>query len=528
MNPLRTWFVLLALILGFAETGPRAQAQNEKPAGEGAQAASATAGKAEVEELRKELAAQRRTIERLQTLVEQLAEIKSRATAPATDGAHLVNAGFVQPETASESVQATKTDQKPAEKKEGPPPLAAGWNGEHFFIKSSDGQFQLQPYGYFQSDYRAYRGDGAPSDTFVIRRARLGFLGSYGKYYDFAVLADVAAGNGISLRDLFMNVKPTPYFQVQVGQFKLPFAQEVLQAVTNIDFVERSLASLLYPSAATAFRSPGAMIRGDISGGVMQYWVGAFNGKGILTNNTTNEPEVIGRLRFYPWKKKKDSLFQGFAFGGAIGHGRTRGLSNETSFSGTTPDAAYSFFPSFRVNGPVERYNGEFTWTHGPWAVRGEYDQLRQFRRGVGSEQSGGLGFTTLPAVVAKAGYLQATYLLTGESRPENGAPKVKHPFLGPETAGAGRKWGAWELAFRYDKIHAKAPGVNQPSQFTPGLVPTFDDHTDAFTAGINWYPNYWVRYMLDFSVDRLKEPSVTGALPQNYFTTLQRLQFRF
>jgi len=325
-----------------------------------------------------------------------------------------------------------------------------------------------------------------------------------------------------------MNVKPTPYFQVQVGQFKLPFAQEVLQAVTNIDFVERSLASLLYPSAATAYRSPGAMIRGDISGGVMQYWVGAFNGKGILTNNTTNEPEVIGRLRFYPWKKKKDSLFQGFAFGGAIGHGRTRGLSNETSFSGTTPDAAYSFFPSFRVNGPVERYNGEFTWTHGPWAVRGEYDQLRQFRRGVGSEQSGGLGFTTLPAVVAKAGYLQATYLLTGESRPENGAPKVKHPFLGPETAGAGRKWGAWELAFRYDKIHAKAPGVNQPSQFTPGLVPTFDDHTDAFTAGINWYPNYWVRYMLDFSVDRLKEPSVTGALPQNYFTTLQRLQFRF
>src|SRR6266481_6047224 len=94
MNPLRTCFVLLALILGFAGTGPRAQAQNEKPAGEGSQAASATASKTEVEELRKELAAQRRTIERLQTLVEQLAEIKSRAPAPTTDGAHLVNAAF--------------------------------------------------------------------------------------------------------------------------------------------------------------------------------------------------------------------------------------------------------------------------------------------------------------------------------------------------------------------------------------------------------------------------------------------------
>src|SRR5260370_23330548 len=272
MNPLRTCFVLLALILGFAGTGPRAQAQNEKPAGEGSQAASATASKTEVEQLRKELAAQRRTIERLQPLVEQLAEIKSRAPAPATDGAHLVNAAFVQPETTAEPVQAAKTDQKPAEKKEGPTPLAAGWNGEHFFIKSSDGQFQLQPYGYFQSDYRAYKGDGAPPDTFVIRRARLGFLGSYGKYYDFAVLADVAAGNGLSLRDLFMTVKPTPYLQVQVGQFKLPFAQEVLQAVTNIDFVERSLASLLYPSAVTAYRSPVGMIRLDITGGVTRYW----------------------------------------------------------------------------------------------------------------------------------------------------------------------------------------------------------------------------------------------------------------
>src|SRR6266849_3371028 len=528
MNPLRTCFVLLALILGFAETGPRAQAQNEKPAGEGAQAASATAGKAEVEELRKELAAQRRTIERLQTLVEQLAEIKSRATAPATDGAHLVNAGFVQPETASESVQATKTDQKPAEKKEGPPPLAAGWNGEHFFIKSSDGQFQLQPYGYFQTDYRAYRGDGAPSDTFVIRRARLGFLGSYGKYYDFALLADVAAGNGLSLRDLFMNVKPTPYLQVQVGQFKLPFAQEVLQAVTNIDFVERSLASLLYPSAATAFRSPGAMIRGDISGGVMQYWVGAFNGKGILTNNTTNEPEVIGRLRFYPWKKKKDSLFQGFAFGGSIGRGRSRGLSGEQSFSATIPDAAYNFFPSFRINGSIERYNGEVTWVHGPWGVRAEYDQLNQFRRGVGSEQGNALGFTDLPGIIAKAGYVQATYLLTGEARPENGTPKVKHPFLGPEGATGGHGWGAWEVAFRYDRIQAKEPGIDQPNQFTPGFVPTFNDHTDQFTGGLNWYLNYWIKYQVNVSVDRLKEPSTTGQEPQNFYVLLNRLQFRF
>lgn len=57
-----------------------------------------------------------------------------------------------------------------------------------------------------------------------------------------------------------------------------------MTGATNLDFVERSLASRLYPAAATAYRSPGAVIRGNLSGGVVQYWIGAFNGKGILTN----------------------------------------------------------------------------------------------------------------------------------------------------------------------------------------------------------------------------------------------------
>ena len=517
MRSLTTFFLMVWLCIAPASL---AQAQSKEPADKNDSAAT-SATKGEVEQLRSEVAAQRQTIEELKAMVQQLAEANGKAG----DGAHLVNATLVQP---VEPAQAAKpADKKPAEKKS-ETPVVAGWSGEHFFIKSADGKFQIQPYGYVQTDYRAYSGDGAPSDTFLIRRARFGFQGNWGSHYDFAFLIDAAATNGISLRDLYLNIKPNPGFQFQAGQFKEPFAQELLQGVTNIDFVERSLASLLYPSAATAYRSPGAQIRGDLDGGVVQYWVAAFNGKGILTNNTTNEPEVIGRLRFYPWKKKKDNLFQGFAFGGSIGRGRSRGLSNETSFSGTIPEAAYNFFPSFRINGPIERYNGEFTWTHGPWGVRAEYDQLHQFRRGVGSEQANALGFTNLPGIIAKAGYVQATYLLTGEARPENGTPKVKHPFLGPEGATGGHGWGAWEVAFRYDRIQAKEPGIDQPNQFTPGFVPTFNDHTDQFTGGLNWYLNYWIKYQVNVSVDRLKEPSTTGQEPQNFYVLLNRLQFRF
>jgi len=505
----------LLLITFLALPGSLVCAQSTEPADKAAAEASGSATKQEVDQLRNEVAEQRQTIEQLKALVQQLVDAKTQsvsASSQTAESPQLLNATLVE-------------GGKPAEKKDGGSPVTAGFNNEHFYIKSADGQFQIQPNGYFQTDYRAYNGDGAPSATFVIRRARFGFLGNFGKHYDFNVLLDAAASNGLSLRDLFINIKPRPEFQFQVGQFKEPFAQELMTAVTNIDFVERSLASLLYPAPASAFRSPGAQVRGDVNGGVVQYWVGAFNGKGILVNNTTNQQEVIGRLRFYPWKKKKDNLFQGFAFGGAIGYGRSRGLSNETSFGGAIPNNAFAFFPSFRINGPIERYNGEFTWVHGPWAVRGEYDELLQKREGVGSEQSGGVGFFDLPGVRARAGYLQGTYLLTGETRPENGVPKVKHSFLAED---GGRGLGAFEVAFRYDQIRARAPGISFASQFAPQSVPTFDDNTDGFTFGLNWYPNYWVRYQFNVGVDRLKAPSVTGALPQNYFTVLQRLQFRF
>lgn len=507
-------FLMASLSLAGAQ-GKEAADQTASNAG--------SASKEEVEQLRKEVAAQRQTIEELKAMVQQLVDAKAKGTSDTaqgtSDAAHVVNATLVQPEA-----QAAKGDQKPAEKPSAAP--TAGWNGEHFFIKSGD--FQLQPYGYFQSDYRAYRGDGAPPDTFLIRRARFGFQGNYGKYYDFGILIDAAAGNGISLRDLFVNIKPHPEFQVMVGQFKEPFAQELMEGVTNIDFIERSMASLLYPSAATAYRSPGAELHGDIAGGIMQYWLGAFNGKGILTNNTTNEPEVIGRVRFYPWKKHTNHMLQGFAFGGAFGHGRTRGLSGEQSFATTLPDATFALVPTFTTNGPVERWNAEGTWTHGRWAVRAEYDQLQQFRRNVGSEDFGGIGFITLPAVVGKGGYAQATYLLTGETRPENGTPKVKHPVLGP---GDGHGWGAWELAFRYDKLQVKEPGAvltGSFTQFTPAAVPTFEGHADGFTTGVNWYLNNWVKYQANFAVDRLAQPSTTGQVPQNFFVLLQRLQFRF
>jgi phosphate-selective porin len=555
MRSLTTFFVLLVV---FMAPGSLAHAQGSQPAEKTAASVSNVASKEEVNQLRSEVAAQRQTIEELKALVEKLVAGQARAAdsraadsrmsdnssvqvrpvadavpnPPSLDGAgvgtpRLRNAVLIEAEPLPAAAAVDQAPAAAAPKKE--PPLAAGWNGEHFFIRSADGQFSISPYGYVDDDYRAYKGDGSPSDTFVLRRARFGFQGNYGSHFDFALLTDASATTGSVVRDVYLNVRIRPEFQFQAGQFKTPFAQEAGTGATNLDFIERGFQAMLYPSAASAFRSPGVAIHGDLDGGVVQYWLGAFNGKGYAIANTTNQPEVIGRLRFYPWRKSKSDLLKQLAFGGSIDRGRSRGLSGDQSFSGALPDAAYNFFPQFTINGPIQRYNGEFTYLKSGFALRGEYDQLNMSRNNVGSEQEGGLGFLSLPSIIAKAWDISATYLLTGEKQPENGTPRVKSPTFGPDTPGGkGRGWGAWGVGVRFTGIQANEPEANFLSYYTPGFVPGFNYHTFEYTFGLNWFPNYWVKYSVNLGIDQLKEPSTIGAVPQNYYVVLQQIQFRF
>jgi len=545
MRSLTAFFVLL----GFMASGALARAQGTEPASQSDGSTPVAATKAEVSQLRSEVAAQRKTIDELKALVEKLVDAKTgaadkssvqiRPVAESSPSAsansqpiatpsspRLMNAVLLETPPEPEPVPGQNAA---APKKDSAPPLTAGWNGEHFFIRSPDGQFSISPYGYVDIDYRAYKGDGAPADTFLLRRARFGFQGNYGSHFDFALLTDAAATTGSVVRDVYLNVRIRPEFQFQAGQFKTPFAQEAGTGATNLDFVERGFQSMLYPSAASAFRSPGIALHGDIDGGVVQYWAGAFNGKGYAIANTTNQPEFVGRLRLYPFRKSNSGWFKDLALGGAIDYARSRGLSGDQSFSGALPDAAYTFFPQFAINGPIQRYNGEFTYLKSGLALRGEFDQLNMSRNNTGSEQAGGLGFLSLPSITAKAWNVSATYLLTGEKQPENGTPRVRRPLFGPDTPGGkGRGWGAWGVGVRYMGIQANEPGANLLDYYTPGFVPTFNYHTDEITAGLTWYPNYWVKYQVNLGIDQLKNPSTIGAVPQNYYVVLQQLQFRF
>jgi phosphate-selective porin len=540
MRSRNLWAVLLASC--FVASGPVAFAQDAKPSGNSAQPkpANAAATEEEVQQLRKEVSELRAQIQRLIQVSAQ----------PQAGTPHLVQASAVEEPAPSDSTAApapaTTEDidalQKEIEilqkKASDTPPVTAGWNGEHFYLKSSDGNFQLMPVGYLNAQYNFYKGDGAPPDTFQIRRARFGVQGNYGKQLDYAFLFETAstATPTIAVRDAYIDFKPWNAFKIMGGQYKVPFSMEVGTGDTNVEFAERSIVSVLYPDAAGTFRAPGIDAHGDLADGRAQYWVGVFNGKGLLAANTTNEVEVVGRVRFAPWKQSDNPWLSGLFFGGSAQHGRSRALSSELSFSGALNDGTYNFFEQFRINGGISRYNGFFALLNGPLGIRGEYTQLLQKRDSIGSFVPSGVGFNTLPGVVGKGAYVSATYLLTGEKEPENAIPRVKHPVIGPNSPGetGGPGWGAWALKARFSWLEGRAKGLTCDATtipacpITPGVVPTFSDHTLQWTVGFNWYLNYWVLVKSDFNINQLKDPSVQGILPRNYYVFLEGIQFRF
>src|SRR5580704_5573827 len=425
--------VLLACL--FVVSGPLAFAQSAKPTADPAPQKAAT--EEEVQQLRREVA----------DLKAQIQHLVQASTQPQAQGAHLVQTNAVVDPAPSDSTvappSATADDidnlQKEIDllqkKSNDAPAVTAGWNGEHFFLKSSDGNFQLMPVGYLNAQYAFYKGDGAPSNTFSIRRARFGVQGYYGKQLDYAFLFETAstATPTIAVRDAYIDFKPWSAFKIMGGQYKVPFSMEVGTGDTNVEFAERSINSVLYPDAGGAFRAPGVDIHGDLAGERMQYWVGIFNGQGLLNAATTNEVEVTGRVRFAPFKQSDNSWLKGLSFGGSAEHSRSKAIASELSFSGVLTDNTYTFFPQFRINGGISRYNGFASFLRGPLGIRAEYTQLLEKRSGIGSFTPNGVGFNTLPGVVGKGAYLSATYLLTGEHEPENAIPRVKHPVIGPK-----------------------------------------------------------------------------------------------
>jgi len=456
--------------------------------------------KSQVEKLQLLIEQQQRALAEMQKRVDDLSSARAApvvSTKP--DGTTVVSSDLRTASLETNQPAQPATAQTPA-KTPDKPAVVAGWDQNHAFIRSTDGRFETQISGYGQLDYRGYGSGNHPANTFLVRRARLSAEGRLARYFDFKVEGDFADTTSTLLRDFYVNVHRIDELQLRFGQFKEPFSQEELRSDIYQDFVERSLVNNLAPS-----RSPGLMASGVIDKGVFEYQIGSFNGKGLLAANNNNTPESVARLRFAPWKNGGGFWGKGLAFGGAYAQGRSFG---GTSVRGLTESRSFTYFTPDTVNGKITRANGELTWTLGPATIRAEYDQTNQARDNLGTQGR------NLPGVVAKGYMAQATYLLTGESKPDAGPVTPTHNLFGDETTKTG--WGAWELKFRFADL-----------QIADGTAKSNRAQTMYF--GPNWYLNRYVKYLLDLGFerynDRLRSPNPSD---RNYFVILSRIQVVF
>ena len=237
-------------------------------------------------------------------------------------------------------------------------PLTAGWNGEHFFINSPDGQFSINPYGYVDTDYRAYKGDGAPADTFILRRARFGFQGSLVPT-SISRCSPMLRDNRFNRPRCLPQARMRPSFSSRPASSRLHLRRSQAPAPPtwtssngiSVDLV--SLGSFGVPQPRRRHSRRYRRRRGAVLGGRVQR-------QGICQVNTTNQPEVIGRLASTRGANPR-VVAEGTCLRRSCRSGALPRLSGDQSFNGTVPVGVYDFFPQFAINGPIQRYNGEFT-----------------------------------------------------------------------------------------------------------------------------------------------------------------------
>jgi phosphate-selective porin OprO/OprP len=373
--------------------------------------------------------------------------------------------------------------------------LIAGVEKGKPYLKSADGDFRFELDGRVYLDYDVAEGDAKAltgpdlADRFLVRAARLGVTGQLYKWIDLKIEADFT--QAITLKDGYIDFRFMPGLALRAGQFKTPFSQEELTSSRFIDFVDRSVLNELAPA-----RDAGAMLHGQFFDGILSYAVGVFNGAGENGVDNSDGKDAVGRVVIAPFKPTKNYWLKGLQVAGDMTYGDQDSSASAQGRNVARTNPRFTFFTAQPARGDRERLGAELYWPIGPGSLKFEWAQQRNERIHLGS------GGADLADVYATAWFVTGTFILTGEDKPLAGPVIPKRPF-NPLAKEFGM--GAWELALRYSELFFES---DSPVDFFDGNIGngitgggvTAENGVRVITAGVNWYLNPRVRYMLNWS----------------------------
>ncbi len=156
--------------------------------------------------------------------------------------------------------------------------------------------------GYAMMGY-TWNNDGEGESNFEIPYVRLSLAGDIGKMFDYKVQVELASPK---LIDAYMRLKVTPAFNVQLGQFHVPFSLEGPLSPTKMETIGNTpLVNLICKVPDT--RDLGTSIYGTFlkhnDRHMFEYAVGVFQGEGKNKADANKSKDVIGRLKFFPIKE---------------------------------------------------------------------------------------------------------------------------------------------------------------------------------------------------------------------------------
>lgn len=336
--------------------------------------------------------------------------------------------------------------------------------------------FTFKPRGVVQVDYATYnerQGGYQFSDGTDIRRARFGFEGTAYKRFKWRVDAEYVKGT-VNLLDAYIAYAINPKLSVTVGQHKAPYGLEANTADAVNTFFERSLASNTF-GAVGAERRVGLSLAYNTD--KLNATVGIFGGaEGVTRNGTTkDEPySVNARVTFDPVLDTGRVVHLG-ASAYHVSHIAGDAITLSDRPNVRVDDGRLFSVPLTNIQSG-DYLGAEGAVVFGPFSVQGEYGALKLDRTG------------TLPSLDFSGFNIAGSFFITGESRSFKGGnvDKLK-PFADFDPANG--KWGAVELAARYDEIDLTDSGlaaVNATSNPNGRKAHTW-------TGAVNWYfnPNF-------------------------------------
>ena len=389
-----------------------------------------------------------------------------------------------------------KEDQKKAEKEAKEVKVSYD---EGLKIGLQDKSFEMRIGGLIQADYLMFQNSYPIDNDFDIRRARIFLEGRLYRDFSYRLEAELEGSSSNRLIDAYINYDAVPWLQVRMGQFKEPFSFEQLTADKNLVFTERSMGFYLTPG-----RDVGLMLHGSLYDEAIMYGLGVFNGDGTDADRRSqkDEKQVTGRLVFKPFRHWGPDFLKTLQVGGSYSASRLD--TSDFNVKIKTP-ARTTFFTvqpraKFHMTEEIDdlnRYGLEMAYTIGPVALMAEY-----IKNDYGSVK---LSDTEPFDFSLRSWYAGMLVMLTGE-RPElKGGVLGKIRPIRDFNIRTG-DWGAWGLGFMYQQFEAEKI-VYESLVYEGNSV----REVNSLTVALNWYLNSMIRFSLNYSRSRFRDPLFLG-----------------